>query len=43
MKNTVIPNKIKVSFQINPIPTPFNIMPFMMMMNHFAGMILLII
>lgn len=38
----VIPNKIKVSFQTKAKPTPFNIIPFMMMINHFAGITLLI-
>ena len=35
-------NKIKVSFQINANPTPFNIIPFRIMINHFAGIIWLI-
>ena len=39
----VIPAKIKVSFHRYCNPTPFNIIPFMMIINHFAGMILLII
>jgi hypothetical protein len=43
MKNTVIPNKISVSFQMIPMDAPLSIMDFMMMINHFAGMILLII
>ena len=43
MKNTVIPNKIKVSFQITAIDAPLSIMALMMMINHFAGIILLII
>ena len=34
---------IKFSFQINPKPTPFSIMALTMMMNHFAGTILLMI
>lgn len=37
-----MPNKINVSFHINCMPTPFSMMPLIMMMNHFAGMILLI-
>ena len=43
MKNTVIPSKIKVSFQITAIDAPLSMMALMMMMNHFAGMILLMI
>lgn len=33
--------RIRVSFHINKKPTPFNMIPFKMMMNHFAGIILL--
>ena len=43
MKNTVIPIKIKVSFQITAIDAPLSIMALMMMINHLAGIILLII
>lgn len=43
MKNTVIPIKINVSFQIIVIEAPLSIMALMMMMNHLAGIILLII
>ena len=38
----VIPTKIRVSFQISAIPDPFNIIALMMIMNHLAGIILLI-
>ena len=34
--------KIKVSFQIYAIPTPFSIIPFIITINHFAGIMLLI-
>ena len=43
IKNNVIPANIKVSFQIKASPTPFSIIPFKIRMNHFAGMILLMI
>ena len=33
---------IKVSFQIKMTPTPFSIIPFKIMINHFAGIMLLI-
>ena len=42
MKSNVIPIKIKVSLKIYWIPTPFNIIDFTIIINHFAGMILLI-
>ena len=42
MKKTVIPTKIRVSFQIIEKLAPFSIIAFMMIMNHFAGIILLI-
>jgi hypothetical protein len=41
MKNRVIPIKINVSFHIKLIPTPFSKIPLMIIMNHLAGMILL--
>ena len=41
MKNIVIPIKISVSFQIIEKLAPFSMMALMMMMNHFAGIILL--
>ena len=41
MKNNVIPTIIKVSFQIIEKPAPLSIIAFMMMMYHFAGIILL--
>ena len=43
MKNTVIPNKIKVSFHIISKVAPLSMMALMMMINHLAGMILLMI
>ena len=43
IKKTVIPIKISVSFQITLIEAPFSKIAFMMMINHFAGMILLMI
>ena len=43
IKNNVIPANIKVSFQIKASPTPFSIIPFKIIINHFAGIILLII
>ena len=42
MKNIVIPTKIKVSFQITEKLAPFSMMALMMIMNHLAGIILLI-
>ena len=38
----VIPRIISVSFQMTANVAPFSIMALMMMMNHFAGIILLI-
>ena len=38
----VIPTKIRVSFQIKAKLAPFSIIAFMMIMNHLAGIILLI-
>jgi len=43
MKNTVIPIRISVSFQMILIDAPLSIMAFMMMINHLAGIILLMI
>ena len=43
MKNTVIPIRIRVSFQMTLIDAPLSIMAFMMMINHLAGMMLLMI
>src|SRR5690554_1597446 len=43
MKNTVIPIKIKVSFQMYGNPTPLSMMPLIITINHLAGIILLII
>ena len=43
MKNTVIPIKINVSFQITAIVAPLSMMALMMMINHLAGIILLMI
>ena len=43
MKNTVIPIRISVSFQIISMPAPLSIIAFMMMIYHFAGIILLMI
>ena len=43
MKNTVIPSKINVSFQITAIDAPLSMMALIMMINHFAGIILLMI
>ena len=42
MKRTVIPINMRVSFQIMFNVAPLSMMAFIMMMNHFAGMILLI-
>lgn len=41
MKNNVIPIKIKVSFQINEKIAPLSMMALMIMMNHLAGIIVL--
>ena len=38
----VIPTKIRVSFQIRANPDPFNMMALMMIINHLAGIMLLI-
>ena len=43
MKKTVIPIRIKVSFQITFSVAPLSNMALMMMINHLAGIILLII
>ena len=43
VNSIVIPKIIRVSFQIRAIPDPLSIMALMMMMNHLAGMMLLII
>ena len=43
IKNNVIATRINVSFQIKVNPTPLSIIAFIIMINHFAGMILLII
>ena len=43
MKNTVIPIRIKVSFQITPNVAPLSNIAFIMIINHLAGMILLMI
>ena len=43
MKKIVIPIKIRVSFQMTWIDAPLSIIAFMMMINHLAGIILLII
>ena len=42
-KNTVIPIRIKVSFQITPKVAPLSNMALMMMINHLAGIMLLMI
>ncbi len=42
MKRNDIPIKIKVSFQIYSIPTPLSKIALRIIINHFAGMILLI-
>ena len=42
IKNSVIPTKIRVSFQITAKLAPFNIIAFIIIMNHLAGIILLI-
>ena len=42
MKSKVIPTRIKVSLKIYSKPTPLSIMDFTMMINHLAGMMLLI-
>ena len=41
MKNNVIPTKIRVSFQIIEKLAPFNMIALIMIMNHLAGIILL--
>lgn len=41
INNKVIKTKIKVSFQIMARLAPFNMMALMMIMNHLAGMMLL--
>ncbi len=43
MKNAVIPIRIKVSFQMIFIEAPLSIMALMMIINHLAGIILLMI
>ena len=43
IKNVVIPAKIKVSFQITDKVAPFNKSAFIMIINHLAGTILLMI
>ena len=43
IKNVVIPIKINVSFQITSKVAPLSITALIMMMNHFAGMTLLMI
>lgn len=43
IKKAVIPTKINVSFQSTFNPTPFNKMPLMIIINHLAGMMLLMI
>ena len=43
IKTSVIPIKIKVSLKIYSNPTPFSIIDFTIMINHLAGMMLLII
>ncbi|MNT37175.1 hypothetical protein D3C72_1732980 [compost metagenome] len=43
MKNTVMPSRINVSFQIKENEAPLSMMALMMMINHLAGTILLII
>ena len=43
MKKVVIPIKIKVSFQITSKVAPLSITALIMMMNHLAGMALLMI
>lgn len=43
MKKSVIPVSISVSFQMNFSPTPLSIIDFKMMMNHLAGMMLLMV
>jgi hypothetical protein len=40
-KKTIIPTRIRVSFHKNEIPTPLSIIPLRIMINHFAGIILL--
>ena len=42
IKNNVIPTRINVSFQITANPAPLSIIAFIMIMNHLAGIILLI-
>ena len=42
IKTSVIPIKIKVSLKIYSNPTPFSIIDFTIMINHLAGMMLLI-
>ena len=43
MKNTVIPIRISVSFQMTLMDAPLSIMAFMIIINHLAGMMLLMI
>lgn len=43
IKNIVIPTRIKVSFQMVSMVAPLSIMALIMMMNHLAGMMLLMI
>ena len=42
IKNTVIPIRMSVSFQIAPSVAPFNKTALIMIINHLAGIILLI-
>ena len=41
MNKTVIPIRMKVSFHSKAMPTPLSIIPFKIIMNHLAGIILL--
>lgn len=41
INNKVIPTKISVSLKTYSNPTPFSIIDFTIMINHFAGMMLL--
>ena len=43
IKKTVIPTNINVSFQSTFSPIPFNKIPLMIIINHLAGIILLMI
>ena len=43
IKKTVIPTNINVSFQSTFSPTPFNKIPLMIIINHLAGIMLLMI